>query len=67
MIKMKLQDLFNNEELNKLSNLINKKDFIEIRIFLNEENVSNKLNKKGILPDYLYYFLEYNFNKIKIE
>jgi hypothetical protein len=66
MKEVKLSLLFSQAELEILSNLINQKDFIKIREFLNKEQISKNIKEKGVLPDYLYYFLEYNFNKIKI-
>ena len=63
MNSIPLKYLFNSKDLNTLTGLIKKNNFKDLRIFLNSEDVSKNLEDKGVLPDYLYYFLEYKFQK----
>jgi len=57
--EIKLEELFDSNELNLLLELINENDFTRIREFLNTRK--EKLEKKGVLPDYLFYYLKYKF------
>jgi hypothetical protein len=54
-------DLFDKKELRAIRELINKGDKEGLRKFLNERE--EKLKEKGVLPDYLYYYLEFTFKK----
>jgi hypothetical protein len=58
---IKLKELFDSSELNLLLELINENDFKKVREFLNARK--EKLKKKGILPDYLYYYLLYKLGE----
>lgn len=59
--EVKLTQILEESDFSKVETLINKNKWKELRVFLNSINV--KLEKKGILPDYLYYCLETNFKK----
>jgi hypothetical protein len=56
---IELGELFDNSELNLLMELINENDFAKIREFLNARK--EKLEKKGVVSDYLFYWLKYKF------
>lgn len=56
-----LKELFNEEQLEDILLLINHNDWAYLRTYLNK--LKEQLEKKGILPDYLYYCLEAKFKK----
>lgn len=58
---IKLSALFNSKELGQLLYFINSNDWAGLRIFLNSKK--ENLEKKGVLPDYLYYWLQSQFQK----
>jgi len=58
---IELKDILDKTELKALLKLINKRDWEEVRIFLNDRRL--KLEKKGVFADYLYYFLLNSFGK----
>jgi len=58
---IKLGELFNEEELKKILVWVNKKNWTLLRNFLNSKKVSEKLMKKGVISDYLFYWFQHNF------
>ena len=62
--KVTLNEILTETELNVIINLFEKNNLTDIRKFLNLEERKNRLEKNGILPDYLYYQLILMFNKI---
>lgn len=52
---IELGKLFNKTQLKEILAFINKNKWAELREYLNKSK--KELKKKGILPDYLYYFL----------
>jgi len=54
-----LGQLLDKSELEIALNLINQNDYKKLREFLN--SIKDKLEKKGISADYLYYLLEHQF------
>lgn len=59
--KAKLKDFFDEEELEDIQMIINNSDWKYLRQYLNERK--DKLLKKGLLADYLYYWLEAEFRE----
>lgn len=59
MKTIKLSDIFNSKEIDTILDCINSGSWATLRLFLNQKK--RKLKKKGILPDYLFYWLESNF------
>ena len=60
MEKMKtiqLNEIFDDDEIQIMINHINSNELTQLRKFLNSKKT--KLEKVGILPDYLYYYLQY--------
>lgn len=58
---IKLGDLFNEEQIEDIELLLRERDFDNLRVYLNK--LKEQLEKKGVLPDYLYYWFEANFKK----
>jgi len=59
-----LGELFDDKDLRTLNAFINKKDLKGMRAFLDSKQSS--LLEKGVVPDYLYYYLQYAFrDKLK--
>jgi hypothetical protein len=54
--EVSLNDLFSNTDLKVIEGLIHKKGLKEFLISKRQE-----LESKGVLPEYLYYFLENKF------
>jgi len=61
MKTIKLAELFNDEEIHTILDFINTGAWATLRLFLNQKK--KRLKKKGVLPDYLYYWLEFQFRK----
>lgn len=53
-----LGELFDNKELKEIKKFIDKKNWKELREYLNSHPLKDRLYNKGILADYLYYWLE---------
>jgi hypothetical protein len=61
---IRLEELFGKKDLVTLRAFINRNDPKGLREFLNQRESS--LKEKGVLPDYLYYYLKYAFrDKLK--
>lgn len=54
---IEMKELFTDEEIKEITKLLNKKDYDALRKFLRERE--KKLAEKGILPDYLFYYLQF--------
>lgn len=63
MKEIRMKDLFNNKQIRELTKLLNKKDLKGLREYLNQTEIKDMLEKKGVLADYLYYFLEHKLGK----
>ncbi len=61
MKSIKLSELFDETDLDLILAYINHNEWLGLRIFLNSRKV--QLEKKGVLPDYLYYWLIHHFKK----
>lgn len=59
-----LNELFNKNELKQLHNFIKKNEWNNIKTFLNSNPIKDNLLEKGLLADYLYYYLQYIFNGV---
>jgi hypothetical protein len=62
---MQLGEIFNSEDLGVVTNLLNAQNFTELKKFLHSK--SQELARLGILADYLYYYLEYQFRSMTHE
>jgi hypothetical protein len=57
-----LNELFTDKkEQEELTDIINKRNSKKLREWLNEKERKEMLEKKGVLSDYLYYYLYYKF------
>lgn len=61
MKTIKLSALFNSKELGRILDFLNSNDWAGLRIFLNSKK--EDLEKKGVLPDFIYYWLQSQFGK----
>jgi hypothetical protein len=61
-----LDALLTKKELSELKSFFKKKDLKAVRQYLNEPERKKQLEEKGVVSDYLYYFLELNHPKIFI-
>ena len=59
---IKLNELLTNKEIDVVYKLFKNNKPKEAKLYLNETERSLMLDKKGILADYLYYYLEYAFS-----
>jgi hypothetical protein len=59
-----LGELFDNAELKQVKTLLQQGKNEELKRYLNEPKQSQNLERKGVLPDYLYYVLLHNKNHI---
>jgi hypothetical protein len=59
-----LGELFDNTELKQVKTLLQQGKNEELKRYLNEPKQSQNLERKGVLPDYLYYVLLHNKNQI---
>ncbi len=57
---LKMSEIFNSAQLNKVTDLLNVKDAKGLKEFLC--SIKDELEKKEILPDYVFYVLCNNFN-----
>ncbi|MBK7362719.1 MAG: hypothetical protein IPJ01_10525 [Micavibrio sp.] len=58
-----LGDILNKKELSDIESFFKKNDMVGLKSYLNETELKNRLEEKGILADYLYYALQYQFSK----
>jgi hypothetical protein len=61
--QVRIGELLEEGDYNKVVELINDNKWDELKVFLN--SINDKLMKRGILPDYLYYCLK-NMNILHI-
>ena len=61
MKRIELKELLDRNELKEVEKLIKKKDFGNLKTYLRDRK--EKLEKKGVLADYLYYYLLCLFEK----
>lgn len=59
MNQISLNKLLDTAEIKHMENLISQDRKTEIREYLNEPERKQRLSDKGVLADYLYYFLMY--------
>lgn len=59
-----LKELLTDKEIEKVSEFLEKEDYKSLREFLKKRR--KKLIEKGVLPEYLSYYLEY-ISKKKLE
>jgi hypothetical protein len=60
---IKMRELFNSSELKEIHSFIKKADWQKLRKYLNEKDRKKRLKAKGIIADYLYFYLQYKFIK----
>lgn len=53
--EIKLGDLFNDEQLNKINLMVNNNKMMELRTWLNTPDIKLQLDNLGAFPDYIYY------------
>ena len=56
--QVELKDLLSNEEILDVELFIREKDWINLKIYLNKSPLKEKLKEKGVLADYLFYYLQ---------
>ena len=61
MKQIKVNELFNKEQLKEITTLIKKNDLKGLKAFLDKKGIKEMLLEKEILSDYLYYYLQYLF------
>ncbi len=61
---LKLTDLLPEKECKKIFKMFKNNDNDGVKSFLNEPDRKKSLEDKGILSDYLYYVLVYQFNNL---
>jgi hypothetical protein len=54
---MELGELFDRDELRKVAGFMKSENWDGLKTFLRERK--EKLEAKGVLPDYLFYYLQY--------
>jgi len=59
--KVKLKELFTDNEIIKIGNYLENDNWVKLRMFLNTKQIKHKLKVKGVHSDYLYYWFEYSF------
>lgn len=62
---VELKDLLSKSDLKQVKKFIENNDWNGLRNFLNEEKKKKELEEKGVLSDYLYYFLLSQKEKIR--
>ena len=65
MQQINLNQLLNKTEIKHIFSLIKKKEYIKAKLFLRGKK--EYLEGKGIIPDYLFYFLQYQIEVRKIQ
>jgi len=55
MKEIQLKDILNKEQIKEVLKLIKRDDGVNLRIYL--DSIKDDLKKKGVLSDYLYYYL----------
>lgn len=58
-----LGDILNKKELLDIQSFFKKNEMVGLKSYLNEPERKKRLEEKGILADYLYYVLQYQFSK----
>jgi len=58
-----MRELFDSSELKEIYSLIQKSEWEKLREYLNEKDRKKKLREKGVVADYLYYYLQYKFGR----
>ncbi len=56
MNTVKLSDLLTNQEINEVKKFLNKRDYKGLMTYLSARR--EKLMRRGVLPEYLAYYLE---------
>lgn len=64
---VKITEILSDEEINTLKKYYDCNQWNEARRYLNEEERKKELHEKGILADYLFYYLFYIFSDNKPE
>lgn len=59
--EINLGELLDKEQVEDVELLLRERDWKNLRIYLNK--LKEQLEKKGILPDYLYYVLKNKFER----
>lgn len=59
--KKQLSEILDKEDMKTTYKFLKTQNFEGLREFL--RSIKDKLEEKGVLPDYLYYWLELNFKK----
>lgn len=63
---IKITDLLSDEEIKKLTEYYKNNQWNEARKYLNEEERKIHLKNKGVISNYLYYYLFYIFSNNKV-
>jgi hypothetical protein len=61
--QVSIGELLEESDFKVVNELCNAGQWDRLRKFLNEPGLKSKLQKRGVLPDYLFYFLQHSFTQ----